>query len=40
MTKKVIVIGGTGNMSTAIVARLVEKGYDVSIFARGTPRSS
>jgi uncharacterized protein YbjT (DUF2867 family) len=36
MSKKVMVVGGTGNMSTGIVKLLVEKGYDVSIFCRGT----
>lgn len=36
MAKKVVVVGGTGNMSTGIVRLLVEKGYDVTIYARGT----
>lgn len=32
---KVIILGGTGNISTAIVARLLEKGHDVTCFNRG-----
>ena len=35
MSKRVMVVGGTGNMSTAIVRLLVERGYDVSIYCRG-----
>jgi nucleoside-diphosphate-sugar epimerase len=35
MAKKVMVVGGTGNMSTGIVRLLVTRGYDVSIFCRG-----
>lgn len=35
MSKKVMVVGGTGNMSTGIVRNLVERGYDVTIYARG-----
>ncbi len=32
---KVIVLGGTGNISTSIVTRLLEKGHDVTCFNRG-----
>jgi nucleoside-diphosphate-sugar epimerase len=32
---KVIVIGGTGNISTSIVKLLLEKGHEVSVFNRG-----
>lgn len=35
MAPRVMVVGGTGNMSTAIVRLLVERGYDVSIYCRG-----
>lgn len=35
MAKRVVVVGGTGNMSTGIVKQLVEQGYDVTIYARG-----
>lgn len=35
MSKRVMVVGGTGNMSTGIVRELVKRGYDVSIYARG-----
>jgi nucleoside-diphosphate-sugar epimerase len=30
-----MVVGGSGNISTAVVSLLVEKGYEVSIFCRG-----
>lgn len=36
MSKSVVVVGGTGNMSTGIVKLLLEKGYDVTIYARGS----
>jgi nucleoside-diphosphate-sugar epimerase len=32
---KVVVVGGTGNISTSIVKLLVEQGYDVTCFNRG-----
>ena len=35
MSKKVMVVGGTGNMSTGIVRELLKKGYDVTIYSRG-----
>lgn len=35
MNKKVMVVGGTGNMSTGIVRELIKKGYDVTVYARG-----
>ena len=35
MGKKVMVVGGSGNISTAVVDLLVNKGYEVSIFTRG-----
>jgi nucleoside-diphosphate-sugar epimerase len=35
MAKKVMVVGGSGNISTAVVTLLLEKGYEVSIFTRG-----
>ena len=35
MALRVMVVGGTGNMSTAIVRLLIERGYDVSIYCRG-----
>jgi nucleoside-diphosphate-sugar epimerase len=30
-----MVVGGSGNISTAVVSLLIERGYDVSIFCRG-----
>ena len=35
MSKKVMVVGGSGNISTAVVDLLIKKGYEVSIFTRG-----
>ncbi|MDW7657568.1 MAG: NAD-dependent epimerase/dehydratase family protein [Bacillota bacterium] len=35
MAQRVMVVGGTGNMSTAIVRLLLDRGYDVSIYCRG-----
>ena len=35
MAKKVMVVGGSGNISSAVVALLIEKGYELSIFTRG-----
>jgi nucleoside-diphosphate-sugar epimerase len=35
MAKKVMVVGGSGNISTAVAALLIEKGYDLSVFTRG-----
>jgi len=32
---KVIVLGGTGNISTSIVRLLLEQGHEVSVFNRG-----
>lgn len=34
MAKSVMVIGGTGNIGSAVVKQLLEEGYDVSVFAR------
>lgn len=36
MEQRVMVVGGSGNISTAVVRRLLEDGYRVSIFTRGT----
>lgn len=36
MEKRVMVVGGSGNISTGIVRTLLEQGYHVSIFTRGT----
>jgi nucleoside-diphosphate-sugar epimerase len=36
VNKKVLVIGGTGNISISIVQRLLECGYETSVFNRGT----
>lgn len=36
MEKRVMVVGGSGNISTGIVRLLLETGYHVSIFTRGT----
>lgn len=33
--KRVVVIGGTGNISTSITRLLIEKGYDVTCYNRG-----
>lgn len=33
--KRVVIVGGTGNISTSISRLLVEKGYDVTCFNRG-----
>lgn len=33
--KRVVIVGGTGNISTSITRLLVEKGYDVTCFNRG-----
>jgi nucleoside-diphosphate-sugar epimerase len=35
MAKKVMIVGGSGNISTAVTALLLKKGYEVSVFARG-----
>jgi nucleoside-diphosphate-sugar epimerase len=32
---RVVVVGGTGNISTSIVSQLLEKGHEVTIFNRG-----
>lgn len=34
--KRAVVVGGTGNMSTGIVKKLLENNYDVTIYARGS----
>lgn len=36
MPKRVVVVGGTGNMSTGIVRLLLKDGYDVTVYARGS----
>ena len=36
MSPKVLIIGGTGNISVSIVHRLLQSGYEVSVFNRGT----
>lgn len=36
MEKRVMVVGGSGNISTGVVRCLLEQGYHVSIFTRGT----
>ena len=37
--KRVVIVGGTGNISTSISRLLVEKGYDVTCFNRGKNKS-
>lgn len=37
--KRVVIVGGTGNISTSISRLLVEKGFDVTCFNRGQNRS-
>jgi nucleoside-diphosphate-sugar epimerase len=36
---KVCIVGGTGNISSAVVDRLLEQGHDVTVFNRGVTRS-
>jgi nucleoside-diphosphate-sugar epimerase len=36
---KICIVGGTGNISTAVVTKLLELGYDVTVFNRGQSRS-
>lgn len=36
MEKRVMVVGGSGNISTGVVRLLLEEGYHVSIFTRGS----
>ena len=36
MEKRVMIVGGSGNISTGIVRLLLETGFHVSIFTRGT----
>ena len=36
---KILIIGGTGNISTAITRTLVERGDDVTLYNRGRSRS-
>ena len=35
---KVCIVGGTGNISSAVVARLLELGHEVTVFNRGITR--
>ncbi|GHT68075.1 hypothetical protein FACS1894110_14820 [Spirochaetia bacterium] len=35
MAKRVMVVGGSGNISTAVTALLIERDYEVSVFCRG-----
>ncbi len=37
--KRVVIVGGTGNISTSISRLLVEKGYDVTCFNRGKTKA-